>query len=402
MDRKVEILLNSQKNIDSVNVDTYTRVELKNQPAEINEYDIRNVLSATEIFDIERNDTQIYRIYGKFEYMSILNGLKTGNSIGYKEFQDFFTPQLLNSKNILNSFDFYLVRPASSGYTQITGIAGGINAFIRYFEVIATPKDLDLYPIGFSNNVFNEQGFTFNLNIDTDISNYFDQFGFPVTELFLYAQYKTGVNGYNQSEGLSATTWNNAGVASKLVMNATTLNVGDYIKTGTNVRIGDVIEYSRIEYLQENYAPQSFYISTPYKINNVTNKRLIWKYNPLIPLRLRYLSSDLYGANISGTSYEQTTSIPNYATEYPIDTGNYVWREIMSEGYVDPLTGIGTDHPFVNKRRYYFSTIVFGIMPDLNDNETRIAFSDVWFTQNVLTINRVPRGNINNVGKPCL
>ena len=82
----MEILLNSYKNVASVNVDSYDKVELFNKPTEITEYDIRNVLSASDVFEAEREANQIYRIYGKIEYMSLLNGLK----LNYNQFQDFF------------------------------------------------------------------------------------------------------------------------------------------------------------------------------------------------------------------------------------------------------------------------------------------------------------------------
>jgi len=137
-------------------------------------------------------------------------------------------------------------------------------------------------------------------------------------------------------------------------------------------------------------------------LDGYTIKRLQWKYNPFIPLRLRYFTEQAYGANISGTSYEQTSSIPAYATEYPTGgTGNYVWRNILEQGYIDPLTEIGVDYPFVNKKRYLFSTIVLDIVPDLNDANTLAVFSQLKFGAPT-EINTTPVvDDINNIGKPC-
>ena len=116
MDKKLEILLNSEKNVNSVNTDVYDKIELETTTQTITEYDVRNVLSATEVFDIERQENAKYRIYGKMEYMSLLNGLISQ----YTKFSDFFTPNHTgDSKNITNSFDFYLVR-SYSGFTEIT------------------------------------------------------------------------------------------------------------------------------------------------------------------------------------------------------------------------------------------------------------------------------------------
>lgn len=396
----MEILLNSYKNINSVNVDNHTKVELLNRKSLITEYDIRNVLSATEVFDIEREANEIYRIYGKIEYLSLLNGLKNGNSTieGYTQFSDFFLPQKTgNTKTLLNSFKFYLVKPAVSGYTKIVG---NDIEYVRYFQVIATPNEFELYPVGFANNVYGEQAYAFNFNTDFDISYLTDEFGFPLTELFLYAQYIPTANGYEQPEILYGTVWSSTGVASRFAFEPVNLNIGDYIKSFFDVKIGDLIEYSKSQFYQTQTMPQTFYIQTPYKINGVTNKRLIWKYNPLIPFQLRYFSNELSRANSGNTSYELVSSIPYYATL--IDTmGNYVWRTILPQGYIDPLTGIGVDYPFVNQKRYLFSSIVLDITPDLTDNETRIAFEDIWYTEDAVPIAIKPMGDINNIGKPC-
>jgi len=112
---------------------------------------------------------------------------------------------------------------------------------------------------------------------------------------------------------------------------------------------------------------------------------------------LRYLSDSLYRANTGSTSYDLIQSIPPYATD--IGNGNYVWRNIMPEGYIDPLTGIGTNNHFINKRRYLFTSIILDIVPDLDDIFTEQAFNEILF--NNTTQNITPTGNINDIGKPC-
>jgi hypothetical protein len=377
MDNNTKILLNSLKNINSVNVDTYEKIQLSNKRALINEYDIRNIVSATDIFDAEREANEIYRIYGKIEYLSLLNGLKTS----YSKFQDFFTPQLTNCKNIFNSFQFYLVKPATSGYTHI--ISGGSTIkYVRYFDIISgSTNSFELYPVGFSNNVYGEQSYAFGFNIDFDVSSYLDNFGFPLTELFLYVRYLP-----TYIETLKYNNWGTNGIPVKTVLPA----------ISNNKIYGDVLEYAQLQFYQSQLYPQTYFISTP--TSDVGT--LIWKYNPFISLPLRYFGNDVYKANISGTSYEQVSSIPYYATS--ADTaGNYVWRKILPQGYTDPLTGIGVNYPFVNKKRYLFSTIVFSIVPDLNDANTLNAFSNIVFGTST-KISTTPNDDLNNIGKPCL
>lgn len=388
----MEILLNSYKNIASVNVDSYDKVELFNKPAEITEYDIRNVISATDVFDAEREANPIYRIYGKIEYMSLLNGLK----LNYAQFQDFFMPQSTNSKNILNSFDFYLARRAHTGYTSGLTV-NGVTKMVRCFEIIATPSQFEIFPAGFSNNVYGEQAYAYNFNVDVDVSNYLDHLRFPATELYLYAQYKPSTLP-NPIETMKFTDWSTNGTYTKKSYLPTQLNIGNFVKTIDNNKLCDLIEYTKSEFLQTQLSGQTVYISTPNLHNNTTNI-LVWKYNPFIPLRLRYFTDDIYTANTGSTSYDQVTSIPSYATS--IGGNNYVWRDIMPQGYFDPLSGVGVDYPFVNKKRYLFTNIIFDVTPDLTDANTLAAFNEVWFSRNASTINYTPIGDISNIGMPC-
>lgn len=398
MDNYTQILLNSLKNVNSVNVDNHEKIELSNKPSLIDEYDISNILNATDIFNAEREANEIYRIYGKIEYMSLLNGLNTA----YSGFSDFFNPQLINSKNIFNSFDFYLAK-ASTGYTQIvSGTSGNSGVeYIRYFKIIATPNEFDIYPAGFSNNVYGEQTYAFNFNVDFNVSNFIDNFGFPATELYLYAQYKPKTNYWGIQEAISATTWIISGNPITFSFTPIQLNSGDTIHSffaGSN--IGDLIVYSNIQFYQTQVMPQTFYFTTPYKDTGGTMQRLVWEYNPFIPITLRYFSNNLYKANISGTSYEQVSSIPYYATKID-NNGNYVWRTILPQGYTDPLTGIGVDYPFVNKKRYLFTNVILDIIPDLNDAQTFNAFENLWFTRYPTKLSVKPISDINNIGKPC-
>lgn len=385
----MEILLNSYKNIKSINVDNNFNIELENKPAEILEYDIRNVVSATEIFNAEREANEAYRIYGKIEYMSLLNGLKPN----YTTFSDFFQPTPLTGKNIKNSFDFYLCK-ASTGYTKITTSG---TQYIRYYRVIATPNEFELYPLGFSNNVYGEQSYGFSFNIDFDVSTYLDSFNFPATELFLYAQYKPKLS--SPVERISYTSWDQLGNMSTIEFTPTILNIGDNVQTyvggAYQPKIGDIIDYSKSDFLQTVNTEQTFYIRTQYNTG-----RLMWKYNPYTPIRLRYFANELNSVNTGSTSYQQTTSIPYYATKID-NTNNYVWRDILQQGYIDPISGIGVDYPFVNKKRYLFSRIILDVTPDLNDTETRLAFEKIWFTKNATNKRIKPTGDINNIGKPC-
>lgn len=388
----MDILLNSQKNVDAINVNNYKKVELLNKSKLLTEYDSRNVLSASDVFESERETTNIYRIYGKFEYFSQLNGLKNN----YMGIDDIFIQEKTNSKNILNSFDFYLLKP--SEHTNIIDPNSDIK-FVRNFEVIATPKDIDIYKAAFSNNVFGEQEYLFNVSKDIDISNYFETYNtytgdtVPVTELYLYPLYKIKENGYGNVETLKQFTWNDTDTPT--INNVYTGTIIPEYSIG-DIIYGDIIEYGRNDITQRVISGQSYQIQTPVTI--VDNITINWKYNPFIPIRLRYLSNDLSKANGDTTSYEQQTSIPEYAIN--LFDNNYIWREILPQGYFDPISGVGVDYPFQNNRRYLYSNIIFDVIPDLSDEFTLGIFTNLKFG-GVSQINHSPIGDINNIGMPC-
>lgn len=531
MDNKIEILLGSEKNINSVNVDNYNKIELTNKESEITEFTVNDVVNATELFDTEREDNPVYRIYGRIEYMSLLNGLKDD----YNEKVDFFNPQKTgNFKDIFNSFDFYLVAPSSGAtYHNISNT----NKFRRSFDVIADKNDFELYNGGFSKNVYGEQTYIFSFKKDFDVSNLYDKFGFPVTELFLYIQYKKSNNGADITEKIYYNRWSiSTGNKSKIILDTKDLNVGDSVEANNGYNVHDIIEYNKEEYLQEQVDSQKFYVRTYY--NSSSNIYIEWNYNPFIPFRLRYLddvvstaklsnivesgttlnvykvntpttsinvtkslkqnisettksiidwdgdpinsgygwnpstgilrffSSGLYNINFKTQIYlseatdkyiaetylqESTngttwTNIPNTTRKYLItnttegtiveqyfsvgnrirvrvrlipnpderkleiipdfatiieDDGKYVWRDIVPQGYIDPLTDIGVDYPFLNGKRYLFSPIILDVIPNLNNTKTASVFNEIAFSDDADTIDKTPITELDDIGKPC-
>lgn len=393
MDKQTKILINSSKNVNSVNNDSYDRIEISGSKSEINEYDVRNVINTQEVFEIERNANPIYRIYGKIEYLSLLNGLTND----YSQLGDFFNPQSGDSKTLLNSFDLYLVKP-STGFTAVTNT----NDYIRTFEVVATPDNIEIADAGFSNNVYDEQTYTFHVNIDIDLTYDRDDLNFPITTLYLYAQYK---NSSNPTETYKARYWTESGSSFNNVdfTSFYDFNVGELLRISSpeNYKISDLIEYDRGQFTQSGVSDQKFNILTPYTGDTGTTRELVWEYNPLTRLDLRYFSSNLDYVNSGGTSYDLIQSIPDYATNYPIGTENLVWRDVTPEGYTDPINNEGNDLPFVNKRRYFFENIVLDIAPDLTDANTEEVFREVAFARSAVTDTFLPISDINKINSPC-
>lgn len=399
MDKKLEILLGAEKNINSVNVDNYSKVELLTKTSKIREFDLNDVVNSTDVFDAEREENEVYRIYGRIEWLSLLNGLDEF----YDNISDFFNPTYTEySKNLINSFDFYLIAP-SSGATY--GNISGTNNKRRNFQVIATPDEFEIYNAGFSNNVYGEQVYTFNFKTDIDISGYYDNLGFPLTQLFLYPQYKIV-----DDEKLLRLKFLTSGTILQSILTTKDLEIGDIVEDFNGNDIQDIIEYLEDDYYQQQVTEQKYYIKTSIYYQG-QQKKLVWSYNPFIPLRLRYFENVVNKANTGSTSYDVVNSIPDYATAIDSD-GNYVWRNILPQGSVDPLTGIGVDYPFINKRRYLFTPIVFTTPPNLTeesyeddaDNVFTIArFEEISYTDNATDTDTTPAtsDDLDNIEKPC-
>ena len=532
MDKKVEILLGSEKNINSVNVDAYGKIELVRNTSELNEFTVNDLVNSTEQFDVERETNQVYRIYGRIEWLSLLNGV----SQAHNSLEDFFNPYSGNSKDIMNSFDFYLVAPAS-GATY--GTIYNTDYRRRNFQVIVGKDDIEIYNAGFTNNVYGEQVYAFNFKTDVDVEEYYDYLGFPLTELFIYAQYKK----YSPiTEQMSRTSFSITGNKSKVDLTTKDFVVGDIVENLQGTDIQDVITYDDNTYYQEQVDPQIFYIRTRYFDSG--NKWLEWSYNPFIPLRLRYLDSVVSEAKLSEIVENTTTlsiypvnnpthvlnatkstkqiistnlatvinwntqptsyytwipssgriiftvagtyninfktqiylpygtdkyiaqvylekyddyedediiipsgltkfyisnsvqginvtesfavddeltvrvrlipnpnerkifAIPDYA-KMILNDGKYVWRDILPQGYIDPLTGDGVDYPFFNGKRYLFEPIVFDVIPNLNDDPdlkhqpTLDVFNEISYYKHPTSIDATPLTPLDDIEKPC-
>ena len=383
-----KIKLGQFNNVFSLNEDIKLSFSLQSNKKVLSEFDIRKVLDVTEVFNNERQDTDIYRIYGKIEYLSVLNNLK----IDYSLLEDFFTiqPNFVPVKNIFNDFNFYLVKPSRTFTGISTGTTGG--TYVKNYEIISELGNFEIYNAGYSKNIYNEQQYSWNFNIDFDLTDDRDAFNFPITEVCLFAQYKPSLNGLNELEYMERLSFLSGQTVILSGVTATTYNVGDIVE-------GDLIYYQKNLFSQQTIQRQEYYIYTPY--SGISGSTVLkWKYYPFIPITLKVYDDVIQRLNISGTSYDEIVRIPTYAT--PIDgDGNHVWKILLDRGFVDPLTGVGVNYPFVNGRQYVFNNLILDIVPDLTHENTSQVFSEIKFAVDTF-VDAQPSGELNDIGKPCI
>lgn len=392
MDIQDKIQLNETRNVNAVNVDTDIKLNLQSNLDLNTEYDLQNILDISQLFDDERQASTKYRIYGSFNYFSILNGLRRN----YGLIEDFFVDPVAGTllKDIYSDLRIYLVKPSSQPYTKISSTQ---ERYVKKYEVI--DRIIDIQDAGFQRDLFGEKQYTIIYNNDVDISNMFDPFGFPVTELALYVEYIPQTNGYNENEAMQKKVFIfNSGGFNRINFTPVQLNAGDIID-------GDVIIYDKENFLQTTVDTAEQYIYTPLGGGNVVggksidDKTIRWKYNPIIPIRLRYFDTTLRRVNTGTTDYQQSISIPNYATQLD-NNGNFVWRDILDNGFIDPIENIGVAFPFINQKHYVFNNFVFKVQPDLLDPFTDDLFEEIRFPNNILD-STTPNSDLDDIGRIC-
>lgn len=442
MDYKEKILLGSKKNINSVDVDNFLKINLNNEESITSDYKIKHFIDSSVVFDEERENCHIYRIYGVIEYFSLLNGVVENYENNYQFFLKNFFNTSEEVKDLLNTFKIYLLKP-SKEYDEIEDTD---NLYTKKYEVIATPNELNIKKAGFSVNLFSEKKYYFDFSIDIDVSNSKTGFNHPITELFLYFEYQpSGSEEVFYTPHLPPSTYminencvecgiceaecptNAISEGTPFIINQDECiycglcfsicpenaitedppilpnnvpnvdwNIGDILyDEESNRPIGCIVEKDDINYKENKIKDQLFKIKTPTNQNNV-----YWKYNPFIPIRLRHLSEHTYTANKNLSSHEEKITIPDHAIELNND-GDVIWREILIDGIFDVTTDLGVDHPFVNKRKYVFSNLILDITPDFNYHGTRMMFENVVLSESQTTTNVPINKNINKIGLPC-
>lgn len=79
---------------------------------------------------------------------------------------------------------------------------------------------------------------------------------------------------------------------------------------------------------------------------------------------------------------EDTDGIPENAIETTDGSGDLVWRDILTPGYIEPSSGRGNNSPFVNGCHYIFSNLVYTVGPDMSNFNSFRAFRSTRATLN--------------------
>lgn len=388
-----EIQLGSKKGVNSVNVDEYLYTNLKGTSVEILPYDQTSVISAAQLFDDERQASQDYRVYGTINFMSIVNGLHKD----YDSVYDFYTRPRIGeeisglTRNITNCFDVYLCRALgntfSTGGTVIVSgntLVSGATYQLKY-QVLTNLNNFEIYNSGYGKNIFYDQIHSFDFNIDFDITDQTDSFNKPLTNFYLFFNYTPKANLHGKLETVSGNT-----------LSGTKVTRPYLVYSGGSVVDGDWVFYVPQNFEEILVQQKEYYVS--YYCTGGTGNAIQFKYNPFVPVKIRDFGDEFITGNISGTS-ETDSQIPSYAVKLD-DAGNYLWKDLLQNGYIDPLSGKGVNYPFINKRHYIFNNQVLKLVVELNDPVTASTFANIKFGPNSIVSNS-PTTDLTNLGSKC-
>jgi hypothetical protein len=353
---KEKFILSTERFASSPSVDYYKTIELKNKTKFLlNDENISNI-DLSELFNAERENSYKYRLLGSINYLSLINNLNNN----YSDIEDFFVRYNggLTPKNIYNSFKIYLLKKSDS-YISL-----GNNLYKERYEVITEITDISLYNCGFSKNIFNDNIYLYNFNIDIDLKDNVDYFNKPITEVYLFFDYQLD---NSKNEVLYTKDYNSTSSETKNLTITKTIN--------SVYEINDLIVSNLIR--KEDTDFDEFILNEQeYKIKFTLGSNLLqFKYNPFIKIKLRDYNDVLYYGNILANT-KNIINIPDYAKTIGTPSeGNVIWKELLPHGFIDPTTNLGVNFPFVNGAHYVYTNNILSIRPDLSNINTELIFN---------------------------
>jgi hypothetical protein len=136
--------------------DLNLNISLKNNFNDLNEFNNTRVLSLSELFTKERNESTKYRIYGNINFISFLRNKKVNPSDITDMFNDDY---LINGFNFEDFFDLKILR-----LTSIQSYQNNTNTFIEQLTAVTDTNDYNLNFFGYGRNIYNEKIYNFKFD----------------------------------------------------------------------------------------------------------------------------------------------------------------------------------------------------------------------------------------------
>jgi hypothetical protein len=258
-----------------------------------------------------------------------------------------------------------------------------VKYYIRKFKKIKkfetqnelTQFDYEVYPLSFSNNIYNDQNYQIVIKDDIDITDLKDNLGRPLSEMYLtmiktksvnmFTKVQSGFDFENYYGNVITTTNDGRDVSNIRKIHTLSLPLAPFeshVPLESNVLIsnndfyGDICEYSEYEVKETILQP------VMHRFNTVDRETTISKqitngvikgvrpegylYQPHYQIKIREYSNYVEQGDAS------TVNIPEYAEN--LNDGRYLWRDLLTIGYNDGQEET-LNYPFLNGVHYLYN-----------------------------------------------
>jgi len=234
--------------------------------------------------------------------------------------------------------------------------------------------DYEIFPLAFSQNLYEDKINHFVINEDIDITGLVDNLNRPLSELFItmvktdtggvFTPIKSGI----EIPFLVGVSGDSTIPDIRLINNSSGshYSLKDNIKIDDPTFYGDVAEYNRLEQIERILGKVNHTFNTTNReiasaVNNIDfNSPSVnldlgiryesYFYNPHTRIKLREYSSYIEEGTID------TLDLPTYSI--PMGDGRYLWRDLLDVGTNDMNEDI-LDYPFMNGVHYIDSNVLF-------------------------------------------
>lgn len=237
--------------------------------------------------------------------------------------------------------------------------------YVRKFSKLTlTPNNYEIYPLGFSWNVFRDLNYQVSFNEDIDLGGIVDNLGRPLSEVYLtFIKTNSGnMFGHTRSGfdldflpgNLSEDVSNVRLLTYDAVQNQTAMETNITYNFNSDF-YGDIVEYNRFELREKVLA------DVLHRFNTIDREQIYdgvadgprregYYYKPHHKIKIREFSLYIEQGD------RHTAGIPDYAEN--LGDGRYLWRDLLDIGVYDG-EGDLLDYPFTNGNHYIHKNLCF-------------------------------------------
>ena len=258
---------------------------------------------------------------------------------------------------------------------KMVGSEPSIYYLRKFKKLIVNNGDYEMYPLAFSNTIFNDGNYQFVINQDIDLKGLKDNLGRPISELYLtfiktdsngtFGPIQSGLDLENLQENKNDVNLSNV----RIIHDGTTTPVPTHLplplegnlynsyNAGYNDEFyGDVVEYNRFTLTETVLSEVLHRFNTKTRENSTNSgtargpRREGYLYKPHHLYQVREFSSYIeQGDSLTG-------GIPDYRED--LGDGRFLWRDYLDIGFNDAVNP-GVEYPFTNGAHYMHQNICF-------------------------------------------